>query len=390
MSNGPKILIVVPDSFSAEQAERVAAGHEPKIDMLELARRLDADVLSYDSFREGETPALDYRLLKLDRRSLPAFPAKVRRGQKLLLTLAREGWKRSGQYDLVFLTGEDLAIPFASFCALQGKKSHTVAIGHYLNPLKKSLLLHHDRLGKYIDRWVLYSHVQHLFALERLRIPNWKLELIPFHADSAFYAPGPSQRRECDLVVAAGFERRDYATLFAAARESRIRLELGIGSPWSRFRRGLPPLPSRATNRFRSREELRDLYRRATAVVVPLYNTDFQAGISVAIEAMSTGAPLVLSRTRGLEHLLRDGIDGLYVQPGNPHAIVDAVSRLQVDPNLGQSLGAAARAQVLGALSTNHFIERLSWIFTATLNDERSAQFYLIPSHCTSRGRMVA
>lgn len=387
----PRVLIVVPDSFAPERQDRIRAGQEPTIDMIELAKATGAHVLSYDSFRrqEGHTPG--YELLSVEQPALPSFPAKVQRSQSLLMALAREGWRRSASYDLVFLTGEDLAIPYAALCAMKGKKTPVVAIGHYLNPLKKSLLLHHNRLGRFIDRWVLYSHVQHLFAAERLRIPSWKLELIPFHADTDFYCPAPvAQRRERDLVVAAGFERRDYATLFTAARELRLRLELGVGSPWSRFRKGLPPLPSGATNRFRTREELRDLYRRATAVVVPLFDTDFQAGISVALEAMATGAPVILSRTRGLEHLIRDGVDGLYVKPGDPHAIVDAIARVQVEPSRAAAMGAAAAMQVRGAMSTHHFIERLSWIFKATVNDERSAQFYLIPSHCTPRGRMAA
>lgn len=390
MSTSPRFLVVVADSFDAERLHRIAQQTEPTIDMLELAKATGADLLTYDSLRARGDAVSGYHHLRVDQPILPAAPTKFARNQRLLLALAREAWRRAADYDAIFLTGEDLAIPYAGLCAVWGKRGRCVAIGHYLNPLKKSALLAEKRLGGFIDRWVLYSHVQHLFAVERLRIPEDKLELIPFHADTRFYTPGFNQRRERDLLVAGGFERRDYATLFEAACLAGCRLELGVGSPWSRFRRALPPLPPGANNRFRTRAELRDLYRRAMAVVVPLMQTDFQAGISVATEAMAAGAPVILTRTRGLEHLLRHGVDGLYVPPGCPGAMADAVARLQAQPGLAESLGRAARQQASGAMSTDLFVQRLTWILQATARDEHHAQFHLLPCQCSVSARLSA
>jgi len=385
-----RILVVVADSFPPSQHQASLAGREPSIDMLELARHLGADLLTFDSLRSTGPEAPSYPLLQAEARTLPPFPARIRRSPMLLARLAAEAWGRAARYDVVFLTGEDLALPYAALCAARGKRGRCVSIAHYLNPLKKSLPLHHSMLGRFIDRWVLYSPVQHLFAEERLRTPCWKLELIPFHADAGFYAPAGGQRRERDLVVAAGFERRDYATLFAAARMLGLRLELGVGSPWSRFRQALPPLPENATNRFRTRDELRDLYRRAAAVVVPLQPTDFQAGVSVAMEAMATAAPVIVSRTRGLAHLLNHGVDGQYAEPGNAEGLAEAIAHVQARPYEAESMGRTAREKIVQALSTGHFVDRLAWILRAAAADEQTAQFHLLPNHIPIRARNVA
>lgn len=358
MNHHHRILIVAADRFAPQRLAAIAEGHEPTIDMIELAKAWKADLLTFAD-----------------------LGPEARGGIRDCFRLSRRAHALSSDYDLVFLTGEDLAIPYAALQCLRPTRARIVAIGHYLNPGKKAALLRHGVLGGAIDKLVLYSPVQHLFASERLRFPAEKLELIPFHADTHFYCPTPERRRDRDLVVAAGFEHRDYATLFKAVEAAGCRLELGVGSPWSRFRRPLPPLPRRAENRYRTREELRELYRQAIAVVVPLVPTDFQAGISVALEAMACGAPLLLSRTAGLQHLLRHGVDGLYVEPGDAQGMAAAIQRLQTAPHAATQLGMEARHRVAGLMSTHHFIDRLTWIASAAMARKPRPQFYIIPSH---------
>ena len=381
-----KILVVAADSYSPQQLAAVRDGKEPRIDFLEAAQVMGADLLTFDSLRHssaggasGETPEMDYEHIKHPNPWLAPRPEKLRRALRLMMDLTKYAYELADRYDAILLTGEDLGIPLAMRYRQNARRARIVMIAHYLNPLKKQLFLKFSRLGKFIQKVVTYSPAQHLFCLERLGFPEGRIELIPFHADTRFYCPAEVER-EPDLLVSAGFERRDYAALFDAIRGTSFRLELGVGSPWSRFRKSLPPLPPNTVNRYRSRLELRDLYRRTGAMAISLVDTEFQAGISVILESMSCGAPMVLSRTRGLAHLLQDEREGLYTPPGDAAAMRRAFERLRGDRELADRLGCAARVKVEEMMSTTHFVMRLERICEAARKDSASPEFYLVPS----------
>jgi glycosyltransferase involved in cell wall biosynthesis len=98
-----------------------------------------------------------------------------------------------------------------------------------------------------------------------------------------------------------------------------------------------------------SDEDVRRLYNRARAVVVPLRDVHQPSGYSVTLQAMSCGRPVILSHTRGLwaPHLLRDGDNCLLVPPGNADALGAAIGRVRADSDLAQRLGSAARTTAI-------------------------------------------
>lgn len=81
----------------------------------------------------------------------------------------------------------------------------------------------------------------------------------------------------------------------------------------------------------------------ALAVVVPSRMEAF--GI-VALEAWRSGAPLVMTNRGGGPSFVRDGIDGILVDPEDSNALVAALERVSSDEELRGSLGAAGRARV--------------------------------------------
>jgi L-malate glycosyltransferase len=70
-------------------------------------------------------------------------------------------------------------------------------------------------------------------------------------------------------------------------------------------------------------------------------------GMSNAVlEGMAAGRPLVVTDVGANRTLVRDGVEGLVVPPGEERALVDALVRIAEDPALGRLMGAAARTRV--------------------------------------------
>jgi phosphatidylinositol alpha-mannosyltransferase len=65
----------------------------------------------------------------------------------------------------------------------------------------------------------------------------------------------------------------------------------------------------------------------------------------VLVEALAVGLPVVASDIPGYREVVRAGVDGLLVPPGDPVALAEAVDRVLRDRDLARRLSAAARAR---------------------------------------------
>ncbi|HLI52388.1 MAG TPA: glycosyltransferase family 4 protein [Thermomicrobiaceae bacterium] len=63
----------------------------------------------------------------------------------------------------------------------------------------------------------------------------------------------------------------------------------------------------------------------------------------ILLEAMASGKPVVASDISGYAAVVRDGIEGLLVEPKDPEALAEALIRLLGDEQLRERLGAAGR-----------------------------------------------
>src|SRR5262249_41591330 len=68
-----------------------------------------------------------------------------------------------------------------------------------------------------------------------------------------------------------------------------------------------------------------------------------ETGPLVVLEAFAAGIPVVGSRLGGIAELVRDGVDGLLVEPGAVEAWAQAIGRLQDDHDLLDRLRAGVR-----------------------------------------------
>ena len=61
------------------------------------------------------------------------------------------------------------------------------------------------------------------------------------------------------------------------------------------------------------------------------------------VESMAAGLAIVATRVGGIPELVRDGVDGRLVPPGNPQALAETMLELLERPQLAASMGSSAR-----------------------------------------------
>jgi glycosyltransferase involved in cell wall biosynthesis len=270
------------------------------------------------------------------------------------------GFRRSGRYDAILTTGEDIGLPLAVLMKVKpARPSHTM-IAHTLYPEKKQVFFRYGRAARQIDRFLVYSTSEERHAIDTLGVDAAKVERIYFHADPEFFKPDGAEP-ERDLICAAGQLLRDYDTLIDAIQGLGVRLQIAAGSPWIEQRLGPSrALPPGVTWGKLDRYELRALYSRSALAVVPIRENDYQTGIATILEMMSMGKCVIATKTRGQTDTIRDGETGIYVPPGDARALRAAIERMLANPDEAARIGRAARRFIEENASLGHFVTRVS------------------------------
>ncbi len=267
------------------------------------------------------------------------------------LKLALAAHARTSEFDAVYVNAESLGVPLSLLSRFRAGRPRLVCVGHRLLTTRKKLFFRVLKAHKSIDRLFVYASTQEAFAVGALGIEQDRVQRIPFHADTRFFHPLLEVEPLSNQLCAVGREGRDYPTLFAAVQGlPEFSLKLTSASPWSKKAdssrvRTLPGNVQCAQTPY-SDDELRTLYASSKIVCVPLYPTDFQAGITSILEAMAMGRPVIATRTAGLSDVLWHEENCLTVAPGDVSGWREAIARLTEDPTLAARLGARGRRWV--------------------------------------------
>ena len=324
-------LLTVSGTIPADIHQAIAAGMRPRADYLEMAAAFDAELLDYaTAAREaGWTGRVVGRLA----------------GRNAVLALAC--FRRRKRTSVVFTDGEQVGLPYAALTWLVRGRPRHVMIGHRLSPRKKVLVHRALQLQRRIDVVIVYASEQQRFAIEQLGYPPDHVVLQPFMVDTEFWRPDQvsPQRRKRPMVCAVGQELRDYPTLVEAVRGLDVDVVVAAASPWSKREDSSAGLdvPANVHVDAYNLFDLRQLYADAAFVLVPLQETDFQAGITTILEAMSMGKAVVCTRTSGQTDTILEGESGLFIPPHDPDAWRAAIQRLLADPAESARLGAVGR-----------------------------------------------
>jgi glycosyltransferase involved in cell wall biosynthesis len=266
------------------------------------------------------------------------------------IALAMEVFRRRDEYDAIVTWSERLTLAFMALdWSFGGGKPHVAMLYWFSRPSVRASLV---AFGKSLHAIVTWPTVQRNYAVHRLGLPASKIYLVKHYVDQLFWSPRP---RDTDTICAAGAEMRDYPTLLEALRGTDVpchiatdhvrvdRLGFGRRMPADEFARSAS---RNVTIGRRSPTELRDLYARSRFVVVPLCSSDTDNGITVILEAMAMGKPVICSRTRGQVDVLKEGVTGLFVPVGDAGALRAAILELWNNPEQARAMGERGRAYV--------------------------------------------
>ena len=299
--------------------------------------------------------------------------------------LAWLAFRRGDDFDVIVTDGEHVGIPLAALLRASRTRVRHVTIGHRLSSRKKRLFFKILHVERRIDRIALHSRRQFEHAVGQLGIGAERLSLIPYQVDTDFWAPRAVAEER--LVVSAGLEHRDYGTLFRAVEGLDAEVVIGAASHWSKHGLSDRPHPSNVRIGSFDYEALRDLYARASVVVVPLVDVDNQAGVTTILEAMAMAKAVIVSQSLGQTDVVEDrratargaqrprptslaralaersGVrvepNGFYVPPGDPAALRSAIAYLLDHPQERAALGRAGRRLAEELFTVRQFAERM-------------------------------
>ncbi|OMH31371.1 glycosyltransferase family 4 protein [Tersicoccus sp. Bi-70] len=185
------------------------------------------------------------------------------------------------------------------------------------------------------------------------------VSFIRFGVDDRFFTAAPYPQRP--LVASVGGDRdRDPDTLFAALEQVALRVPEARIVVQSRSERPAPAGVEKIDHL--THRQLRDLYRRASVVAIATRPNLHVSGMTVSLEAMATGRPVVVTGSPGLEDYVEDGVTGLLTGQGDPAALADAVVELLAEPDRARRMGEAARTAVTTGMTTRHLVAGLAGV----------------------------
>lgn len=369
---GLRSLLLISANMSLD-LKRVAESESPRRDYIELARELGATVIDAESAsRNGIMRAVEKVL-----------------GKDVAIVL--EARRRLDATKVLFTDNERLGVLMAAALRLRwGRSVRHVMLAHHVTPPKKRPFLRFARPG--ISTLIVHSVAQKRVAQEILGFRSSDVVVLPYQVDASFWFPREGEIE--DVVSSAGLEFRDYDTLLTAADGLGVRLVVGAASNWSRKPNTLSgrTLPSWFTVSTFDYRALRDLYWRSRFVVAPLLETDFQAGITLILEAMACGKAVLVSRNAGQRETVEgpvwtardhawpsagpeiDQSTGIYVRPGDAEAMRAAMKFMLANPEVCARLGANGRRRVEQDFTIERFAQRFAEVIRQTARDNPAAR----------------
>ncbi len=330
-----RTLIIATSVQPKHATEEILMGKRPRLEYIELARKLDSDYVDYNSAALSNAALVRQmeELLKLD-----IFWAR-----KLAKKVRQEG------YDVVLSMSERIGIPLAHY--LDNGVRHCVITHHPLSPAKLRLL---KLLGSFqhVDKVLPLSDAEKKVLQKELRLREDQVETVRYAIDTEYYRPIAAKAEWPEsperFILSLGLSKRDYPTLIEALRHlPDVQCEICATSAWDDYDLGIREDTLPANVRmvdYDHPEVIRDAYARCAFVVIPLetHTSQWTSGSASVLQPQAMGKPVIATCIPGMYDYLQDGKTGILVKGSNPKAMAQAIERLWDNPEETAKMGACA------------------------------------------------
>jgi glycosyltransferase involved in cell wall biosynthesis len=218
-------------------------------------------------------------------------------------------------------------------------------------------------------------------AATQLRIegvPDRKIRVIPNGVDLMAFSPVERRRPIRKVVMVANLRpEKGHDVLIDAARSV-----LSACPDVGFYLAGSGPLADSLAARARARgvsdriwflgrcDNVPGLLAESDLFVLPSRS---EAMPNAVIEAMAAGLPIVATDVGGIPELVRPGISGVVVPPGNPDALAAAMIAVIDAPEFAARLGRAARERVERSFSISRMVEHVEHLYSIALDRRQAA-----------------
>ncbi len=231
---------------------------------------------------------------------------------------------------------------------------------------KSGLLLERER---FIEEYELADLVVVLSekAAETFRARDFseqKLFYLPRGVDVDRFKPGPRPPIFRAIFSGALIERKGIHHLLKAWH----RLNLSNAELWlvgSVHDEARPHLKRFWRENIKTFGFVRDPESCLSQSTVHVFPSQWEGSAKVVYEAAACGLPQITTREAG--DVIRDGVEGIIVQPGDVDAIAGALEHLYRHPEIVERMSQAARRRVVENFTWDHFRVRLLGAYEAAM-----------------------
>jgi glycosyltransferase involved in cell wall biosynthesis len=238
------------------------------------------------------------------------------------------------------------------------RRSLRLGEGSQVSSWKSRFLLERER---FLEEYELATLVVVLSekAAESFRVagfPDEKLFYLPRGVDIERFKPGTRPPIFRAIFSGALIERKGIHHLLEAWH----RLNLRDAELWllgSVHDEAKPYLKKFGRENVRVLGFKRDLENYLNQGSIYVFPSRLEGSAKTIYEAAASGLPMITTREAG--DVVRDGVEGIIVQPGDVDAIAAAIEHLYRHPEIVASMSAAARQRVVENFTWDHYRTRL-------------------------------
>ncbi len=220
-------------------------------------------------------------------------------------------------------------------------------------------------------------------ALQAIGVPDACIGTVHYGVDERFFQPRPELKEPRTVLFVGGLQVHKGPLVLVQAlrhfqRPARIVLLTISRDPQygEAFRQALAAEETRGFHQIEHLPDLRDpqrllrAYQAATVFATPSLESVFEL---VNLEALACGTPVVASRVGGFPDLIEDGVNGLFVPPGEPEALAARLEAVLDQPVLAARLGAEGRRTILRDFTWTRVGEKLEAHYQRLLSQTTAA-----------------